>query len=117
MPARKSRDIYEFFERVRQRPGMYFRRKSLRELETMCHGYASALHNHKIQEPGVGFSAAFNDYLYKRFGWSTCQGWARAIQDHSRNSSQAFDRFFVLLDEFKNANEAWNHPHEETFRF
>ncbi len=101
MPNNNSSDIYKMLDGVRQRRSMYLRRKSLIEIETMCHGYAMALHAHSIRESGKSFNRDFGDYLERRFGWSTCQGWACAIRDHSRSSSQAFDRFFVLLDEFR----------------
>jgi hypothetical protein len=101
MTSKNRRNLFDLLESVRQRPSMHLRRKSLLEVQTLCDGYAAALQIHCIEEAGTRFNRDFADYLGKRFKWSTCQGWARALGDHSRNSKEAFDSFFVLLAEFK----------------
>jgi hypothetical protein len=96
-------DIFQLLDRVRLRPSMYLRRKSLLEIETVCSGYSAGLNAHGIKEAGSRFNQDFAEYLEKRFKWSLCQGWACAIRMHSKTSRQAFDRFFALLADFKRA--------------
>jgi hypothetical protein len=62
------RDLYDFLQRVRKRPGMYLRDKSLEDLDARCHGYSLALNAHAIQEFGTDFNELFSSYLFERFG-------------------------------------------------
>ena len=98
-------DLYEFFQFAKQNPGMVVRDCSLPELETLCGGYSLALKTHGIEEFGTEFRSRFGDYLYQRFGWSTCQGWAIAIQCHSRAKDKGWNRFFDLLEDFRQAQQ------------
>jgi hypothetical protein len=94
-------DLYGMLQEVRRRPSMWVHDKSLADLETMLHGYSNALLVHGIQEYGTGFNARFRGYLARRFGWSISLGWAWAITANCRDTNEAFDRFFGLVDEFR----------------
>jgi hypothetical protein len=102
-------DLHGMLQEVRKRPSMWVPDKSLADLETMVDGYSNALLAHGIEEIGSRFNVRFRDYLWTRFQWSMSIGWARAILARSRDADEAFDRFFVLLDEF---HAAVPHPHD-----
>ncbi len=99
-------DLYQFLQVIRARPGLYVLDQSLQQLETMLHGYCSALDVHDVDEFGVGFNARFRRHLRHRFSWSTSAGWAAAIVEHSENQSDAFGHFYRLLDDFKRVRDA-----------
>ena len=93
-------DLFGILQEIRKRPSMWVHEKSLLELEATLHGYSHALLTHGIEEFGTDFSRKFCDYLWERFGWSMCQSWARGIAAHRKDSEEAFDRFFALVDDF-----------------
>ena len=58
------RDLRELLQSVQRRPGMYVREVDpLGELETMCHGYSTALNAHGIKEFGADFNSRFCQFL------------------------------------------------------
>jgi hypothetical protein len=101
MPGSGLTDLYELFQHVRQRPSMFVRDCSLDDLETMCRGYSIALGIHGIEEFGTWFQQRFHEFLFQKYGWSMCLGWARGIRDHSGSAEEAFHRFFELVEKFK----------------
>lgn len=103
IPEENKAGFFPLLERVRRRPGMYCdpENQPLSTLETMFHGYQSALADHDVPEDGRGFTLAFPKYLRLRYGWSTSCGWAVAIRDHLRPGDDELSRFFALADEFR----------------
>ena len=98
--TRTRNDLYAVSQHVREHPGMWVRNRSLDELELLIRGYENGLATHGIEEFGTNFHRRFSDYLAGRFGWSLCQGWAVAIQRHSRAKDRGWARFFQLLDDY-----------------
>jgi hypothetical protein len=99
--ADQRADLYDFLCRVRQRPGMFVPGWSLRMLELICHGYSVALLTHGITEFGTQFNQKFGDFLLRRYDWSTCSGWAKAIRRNCDSDEEAFRRFFELLEQYR----------------
>ena len=95
METRRWTDLYEFFQFAKVNPGMVVSDESLLQLELICRGYQVALSAHVISESGTDFNYCFGNYLQARFGWSSCQGWARAIQRHCRGKDRGWKRFFT----------------------
>lgn len=89
-------NIYNYLDAVRARPLMYLKKEdNLHELELLVFGYYAALHQHNIDEQVPSLDSHFTDWLHYYKGWSTNQGWAKAIYDHlSEENSSAWDMFF-----------------------
>jgi hypothetical protein len=102
VPGSEFSDVYEVLEHVRLRPGMWVRRGSVLELETMLSGYSLALEVHDVPEyfdldPARGPFAA---WLIETHGWPMSEGWAKAIEAHA-GTEPAIELFFRLLDEYR----------------
>jgi hypothetical protein len=100
------RTLEDFLEAVRARPGMFTVDFDLDRIETMLHGYSAALHAHEITEMGRDFNRHFADFVHEGLGWSTSRGWADAITTNCVSPEAAFQRFFLLFDEFRRARRA-----------
>jgi hypothetical protein len=94
-------NILDVLDHMRERPAMYFGR-SLRPVEIFCDGYYAALSGHHVREdaPVIG-TFHFGEWLYRRHQWPHSCGWAAAIQRNCASDEEAFDRFFQLLDEYR----------------
>jgi hypothetical protein len=95
------RTLEDLLDAVRARPGMFTVGFDLDRIETMLHGYSAALHAHGITEMGRDFNRRFSDFVNDNLGWSTSKGWADAITTNCVSAEAAFERFFVLFDEFR----------------
>ena len=103
----KVRTLEDFLDAVRARPGMFVGEDySLARLEDMLHGYSVALHAHDIEDFGRDFNRRFSAFVHEKLDWSTSCGWADAIATNCVSSKAAFDRFFMLVDEFRRGSEA-----------
>ncbi|WP_242000058.1 hypothetical protein [Streptomyces klenkii] len=101
-PFDEWRDIYEVLENVRQRPGMWVRNGSLRELSILLWGYHLALRVHGVNErfdfdPATG---PFAQWLGRTRGWSMSCGWATVIEENA-GEIPPLEVFFELLDEWR----------------
>ncbi len=91
--------FYDLLESLRKRPGMYLGSASITLLEAFLNGYGTF---HEQIDYGNPSFEGFNDFVGKFYGKYTTAGWKNLIlSDHYGNESEALDRFFVLLDEFK----------------
>lgn len=106
-PRRPSelRDVYEFLDEVRLRPGMWVRRSSLQHLDSMLIGYRVASEIHGIDESFDFWNGGpFAEWLWKRFGmaYPSALGWAVEIERAAETANvPAMEMFFALLDEFR----------------
>ncbi|GAA0418473.1 hypothetical protein [Streptomyces luteireticuli] len=101
-PFDEWRDVYDLLEQVRQRPGMWVRDGSLRELSVLLLGYHLALGVHGIDErfdfdPAAG---PFAQWLSWTRGWSLSCGWVTAIEENA-GEVPPLGAFFQLLDEWQ----------------
>jgi len=77
--------------------------EQLFRLEANLQGYSSALLLHGIDEPGARFLVEFAWYLYSTRGWSGSNGAIRAILEHSGTADEAWEEFWRLVAEYRDA--------------
>jgi hypothetical protein len=95
-------NIYNYLDAIRARPLMYLKKQdNLHELELLVFGYYAALHQHNINEQVPSLGPHFLDWLRYHKGWSTNQGWAKAVYDQLPEDSSAWDMFFSLVNEYR----------------
>lgn len=103
--------VFDLCDQIKRRPGIYLDGdKSIKRLRSFLVGY----------DAGVGFQAGpdltqrklvgaeemrlFNDWVAKRLGYSnSTRGWCEMIAARVGSDEKAFDVFFELLDQFRNA--------------
>jgi hypothetical protein len=91
--------LYDLLESLRKRPGMYLGSASITLLKAFLDGYGTFYEQIDYGNPSFD---GFNDFVGKFYGKHTTAGWKNLIlADHYGNEKEALDRFFVLLDEFK----------------
>lgn len=104
------RDVYDFLEEIKKRPGMYVggsdedRAAQLRDLELLLWGYQCALETHDIDEPGRRFTRRFSDYLRDRFRWSLACGPVAAIEAACGDDAKTWQTFWELVDAFRTSS-------------
>ncbi|MEU8460443.1 hypothetical protein [Streptomyces sp. NPDC029003] len=110
------RDVYEFLEEVRLRPGMWVRRSSLQHLDSILVGYRVASEIHGIDESFEFWNGGpFAEWLWKRLGLSypSALGWAVEIERAAEIAEvPAMEMFFAFLDEFRSERGGWQTTEE-----
>jgi hypothetical protein len=101
--------VFDLLEDVKKRPSMYVgwdsteRGKQLLSLEMLLMGYGHAVERHGVEDPGKDILRELGRYIFKQYGWSVSCGPIAAIRANVKSDDEAWELFWRLLDEFKNA--------------
>jgi phosphoribosylanthranilate isomerase len=98
------KDVYEFFEKIRERPAMYVGKKSLTRIQMFFYGFLYALDLQDIEFNQRKFGPHyFHEWIASKLGWAEgTSGWLNMILNEVNNDEEkAVDLFYELLDEFK----------------
>lgn len=94
--------LFGLLAAVRERPGMYIGRKSLRDLAAWLGGYRFARAQAGLpplaDEPAFD---GFDSFVCEKYRWHDVGGWAAKIAYYHRDDADALDQFFALLDEYR----------------
>jgi hypothetical protein len=94
--------LFGLLDAIRERPGMYIGRKSLRDFWVWLWGYRFArLHMKVAPLPDESEFERFDFFVCEKYRWHDVGGWAAKIAYYHRDDADAFDEFFKLLDEFR----------------
>jgi len=94
--------IHELLDLIRKRPGFYTVERSIFRLDSFLGGYELGVRLSGLVIGDGNDLARFRDWLAPRLGFtSSVSGAANMIREKSTSDSDAFDRFFILWDEFK----------------
>jgi hypothetical protein len=99
--------VFNVLKKIEKYPGMYIGYDDehpgarLSSLEAMLMGYAQALQEHGVSEPGLDFMHTFAEYLRGRYGWSMSCGPIAAIYMAYPDEKQAWQMFWKLVWEFR----------------
>ena len=87
---------------VRERPGMYIGRKSLRDFYSWLGGFGFARMQAGLPPlPGEDEFDGFDAFVCDKYRWHDVGGWAAKIAYYYRDDADALDQFFALLDEYR----------------
>jgi hypothetical protein len=94
--------VYDLLGWIRKKPGLYVGEPSIQRLASFISGYDAGLgHVGFGLRDGVDFHR-FHGWVAHRLGFAeSTSGWANMIRDKSASEAEAFQMFFVLLDEFR----------------
>jgi hypothetical protein len=80
---------------------MYLGTGSLKELESLVHGYYTGLSVHGIVETVPMMTGHFMTWLNCHTMWSCSCGWAAAIEQSYPDRDKALAKFFEFVDEYR----------------
>ncbi|MFB2937880.1 hypothetical protein ACE1B6_21740 [Aerosakkonemataceae cyanobacterium BLCC-F154] len=95
--------VFELLEKIRTKPGMYIGRSSVSDLFMFLVGYEYGRGESGVDptEEEDDFYGEFQPWLQKKFGIKTVSSWAKIIMLFCHDEKAGFEKFFQLLDEFK----------------
>lgn len=91
----------ELLQRIKSQPALYIGGKSVSDLFMFLCGYQCAQQEFKISQTEHEFKLQnFQLWLQNKFRIMTSESWAKIILHHSLDEADAFDKFFVLFEDF-----------------
>jgi hypothetical protein len=102
--------VGEILEKIRTKPGMYLGRPSVSDLFMFLVGYECARSELGVEptEAEDEFYGEFQPWLQKKLGIKTVSSWAKMIMLYCHDEQAGFEKFFILLDEFKQRDKSLN---------
>lgn len=99
--------VYSILSKIREKPGMYIGRPSVSDLFMFLVGYECRSSELEIDntEDSDDFYGEFQPWLQKKLGITTVSSWSKMIMLYCHSEKAGFEKFFSLLDEFKQRNK------------
>ncbi|KYC40605.1 hypothetical protein WA1_26165 [Scytonema hofmannii PCC 7110] len=99
--------VYEILAKIQAKPGLYIGRPSVSDLFMFLVGYECSRSELGIEntEYEEDFYGEFQPWLQKKLGITTVSSWAKMIMLYCHDERAGFEKFFNLLDEFKQRNQ------------
>jgi hypothetical protein len=99
--------VYEILAKIKAKPGMYIGRPSVSDLFMFLVGYECSRSELGIEntEEEEDFYGEFQPWLQKNLGIKTVSSWSKMIMLYCHDEKAGFEKFFSLLDEFKQRNQ------------
>lgn len=95
----------DILEQIRRRPAIYTGENTLRSICHFLSGYSFALDRHNVSTDNDPLILAreFHDWVaYRLHFYESTSGWCNMICARTSTGQEAIDRFFQLLDDFRN---------------
>lgn len=99
--------IYEVLQKIKDRPGIYIGNSSITVLRHFLVGYKFARNELGVElnQEEADFYDNFQPWIQQHFKVKTSNSWANIILLFTRDEKDAFNRFFALLEEFKQRDQ------------
>ena len=92
------RSVFQLLEIIRERPALYIHKNYISCLEAYLNGWLSIEPDQVIDYDAF---ADFEQWVIEKYRIETSHGWCSIILFHSGDEYLALQKFFVLLDEWK----------------
>ena len=101
---------YEILAKIKSKPGMYIGRPSISDLFMFLVGYECSRSELGIDntEEEEDFYGEFQPWLQTKLGIKTVSSWSKMIMLYCHDEKAGFEKFFNLLDEFKERDKNLN---------
>jgi hypothetical protein len=95
--------LFEILDKIKARPGLYIGRPSVSDLFMFLVGYKTARRELGIEpnQEEVKFYQEFHQFVEKKYNLHTSNAWASIIMLYCPDEKHGFERFFQLLEEFR----------------
>ena len=102
--------LYEILAKIQAKPGMYIGRPSVSDLFMFLVGYECSRSELEIEntDEEEDFYGEFQPWLQKKLGITTVSSWSKMIMLYCHDEKAGFEKFFNLLNEFKQRNQDFN---------
>ncbi|WP_069791051.1 hypothetical protein A5482_014895 (plasmid) [Cyanobacterium sp. IPPAS B-1200] len=96
-------NLYEILNKIKEAPGIYLGRPSVSDLFMFLMGYEFARSEMDVDldEEEELFYDSFQPWLQQRLRVLSVSRWAKLIMLSCHDEKAGFDKFFFLLDEFR----------------
>ena len=95
-----NESIFDILEAIRKRPLFYLTERSFIQLNIFIIGYKAGLG--RVRFTLKDDLHEFNNWVAQKLGCSNSTSGHRMILENCKNDSEAFDKFYALLDEVRN---------------
>ena len=104
----KMSGLHEVLQKIQDKPGMYIGKPSVSDLFMFVVGYEFARGELGIESTGWedDFHENFQTWLQIRYQVRTSNSWAKIIMLYCHDEKAGFEKFFKLLDEFKQRDKS-----------
>jgi len=98
-----TRTFEELLQDIKNRPGVYLGKKKLDGLATFLSGYMCCLNDRNIVDYGnlKGFQEFIEKHYELQDNVKVCRHWSDIISFFNETEEEAFDEFYVLLEQFQ----------------
>jgi len=93
--------IYDLLELISRKPGFYTIERSIYRLDSFIAGADLGFTKCGFVMRDHDDLRKFNEWVARRFGFNGTSGVANMIRYKSTSDADAFDQYFILLDEFR----------------
>ena len=100
--------MFEILGEIKARPGMYIGKPSVSDLFVFLVGYKTARRELGIDsnEEEINFYEEFHEFVERRYKVRTSNSWPKMLMLYCHEQKDGFERFFNLLDEFKQRDKS-----------
>ncbi|OYD99970.1 hypothetical protein [Nostoc sp. 'Peltigera membranacea cyanobiont' 232] len=99
-------DLYDIIRKIEKQPIVYLGRRSIIALYAFLHGYNVAKRELQLSKTDQELEFEFfQEWIKDKASIKSRQSWEKVILLFSTDDVKAFDKFFVLFEEFINRDK------------
>lgn len=95
-------ELLEILEEIKKRPQLYLGRKSLELLNAFISGFYVCQCRYQNRHLNITeyYLSGFQTFIEQKYNLDTTHSWSSLIRFFCSSDEEAFDKFYVLLNEY-----------------